>query len=80
MYSIPVFLLITNSIPLLYYITIFSGSMMINDTFFPSPKLYSPEASVSVDYGLFGIACACILILCIYYVVKAWIMFNKKDF
>lgn len=78
--SVPVLLLITNSIPLLYIFTVATGSMVINDAFFPSPKLHSPEALGSQVYGSFGIACACILILCIYYVVKAWIMFNKKDF
>lgn len=72
--------MITNSIPLLYYIAMFNGSMVINDVFFPSPKLYLAEAIGSGFYGQFGIACACILILCIYYVVKAWIMFNRKDF
>lgn len=78
--SVPVLLLITNSIPLLYIFTVATGSMVINDAFFPSPKLHSTEALGSQVYGAFGIACACILIVCIYYVVKAWIMFNKKDF
>ena len=78
--SVPVLLLITNSIPLLYIFTVATGTMVINDAFFPSPKLYSAEALGSEVYGAFGIACACILILCIYYVVKAWIMFNRKDF
>lgn len=78
--SVPVLLLITNSIPLLYIFTVATGSMVINDAFFPSSKLHSAEALGSEVYGAFGIACACILILCIYYVVKAWIMFNRKDF
>lgn len=76
-YSVPVLLLITNSIPLLYIFTVATGSMVINEEFFPT---YVSESLGSEIYGSFGIACACILIVCIYYVVKAWIMFNKKDF
>lgn len=76
-YSVPVLLLITNSIPLLYIFTVATGSMVIGDAFF---QAYVSEAVGSKIYGSFGIACACILIVCIYYVVKAWIMFNKKDF
>ncbi len=75
--SFPVFLLIANSIPLLYIVAMSSGSMVIKDAFFPD---YLARPLGSENYWLFGIACACILILCIYYVVKAWIMFNKKDF
>lgn len=79
--SIPVFLLIANSIPLLYIVAMSSGSMVIKDAFFPGAvdNLITRPLG-SEYYWLFGIACACILILCIYYVVKAWIMFNKKDF
>lgn len=75
--SIPVFLVIANSIPLLYIVAMSSGSMVIEDAFF---RDYLAKPLGSEDYWLFGIACACILIVCIYYVVKAWIMFNKKDF
>ena len=75
--TLPVLLLITNSIPLLYIFTVATGSMVIGDAFFPA---YVSESLGSEIYGSFGIACACILIVCIYYVVKAWIMFNKKDF
>ena len=78
--SVPVLLLITNSIPLLYIFTVATGSMVINDAFFLASQGYISEPLGSEVYGSFGIACACILILCIYYVVKAWIMFNKKDF
>ena len=74
---LPVLLLITNSIPLLYIVAMSSGSRVIKDAFFPD---YLARPLGSEYYWLFGIACACILILCIYYVVKAWIMFNKKDF
>lgn len=74
MFCVPIFFLITNSIPLLYIITMYSGSSIFFQAFFPEPRF--PQEF----YGLFGIACACMLILCIYYVVKAWIMFNKKDF
>lgn len=75
--TLPVLLLITNSIPLLYIYTVATGSMVIGDAFFPA---YVSESLGSEIYGSFGIACACILTVCIYYVVKAWIMFNKKDF
>ena len=78
--SVPVLLLITNSIPLLYIFTVATGTMVINDAFFPASQGYISEPLGSEVYGSFGIACACILIVCIYYVVKAWIMFNKKDF
>ena len=78
--SVPVLLLITNSIPLLYIITVANGSMVIADVFFPAAQGYVSEPLGFESYGAFGIACACILIVCIYYVVKAWIMFNKKDF
>lgn len=78
--SVPVLLLITNSIPLLYIFTVATGSRVINYAFFPTSQGYISEPLGSEVYGLFGIASACILILCIYYVVKAWIMFNKKDF
>lgn len=79
-YSVPILLLITNSIPLLYITTVYIGSMIIDDAFFSGANFYQSEPVGSEYYWLFGIACACILIVCIYYVVKAWIMFNKKDF
>lgn len=78
--SVPILLLITNSIPLLYIITISSGAAVINDAFFPDARGYVVQPLGYEHYGQFWIACACILILCIYYVVKAWIMFNRKDF
>lgn len=79
-YSVPVLFLITNSIPLLYMTTVYIGSMVIDDAIFSGANFYLGEPLGSEYYGLFWIACACMLILCIYYVVKAWIMFNRKDF
>ena len=74
---IPVLFMIANSIPLLYITAMGSGSQLIEDVIFSNPNYYDASKYVG---ALFGIACACILILCIYYVVKAWIMFNRKDF
>ena len=74
---IPVLFLIANSIPLLYITTMSCGYSLIEDVIFSNPNYYDATKYVG---SLFGIACACILILCTYYVVKAWIMFNRKDF